>query len=74
VRSGQLVSFPDGDVTALGSVGSGVEIAACGSSHIYGTLRGSGNRAARIFCSKIEAELLAIAILQHRGRPRLRPT
>jgi septum site-determining protein MinC len=66
VRSGQSVFFPDGDVTVLGSVGSGAEIIAGGSIHIYGTLRGramagmSGNRQARIFCSKIEAELLAI--------------
>jgi septum site-determining protein MinC len=66
VRSGQSVFFPDGDVTVLGSVGSGAEVIAGGSIHIYGTLRGramagmSGNRQARIFCSKIEAELLAI--------------
>jgi septum site-determining protein MinC len=66
VRSGQSVFFPDGDVTVLGSVGSGAEIIAGGSIHIYGTLRGramagmSGNRHARIFCSRIEAELLAI--------------
>jgi len=66
VRSGQSVFFPDGDVTVLGSVGSGAEVIAGGSIHIYGTLRGramagmSGNRQARIFCSRIEAELLAI--------------
>ena len=66
MRSGQSVFFPDGDVTVLGSVGSGAEIIAGGSIHVYGTLRGramagmSGNRQARIFCSKIEAELLAI--------------
>ena len=66
VRSGQSVFFPDGDVTVLGSVGSGAEVIAGGSIHIYGTLRGramagmSGNRQARIFCNKIEAELLAI--------------
>jgi septum site-determining protein MinC len=66
VRSGQSVFFSDGDVTVLGSVASGAEIIAGGSIHIYGTLRGravagvSGNRQARIFCSKIEAELLAI--------------
>jgi septum site-determining protein MinC len=66
VRSGQSVFFPDGDVTVLGSVGSGAEIIAGGSIHVYGTLRGramagmSGNRQARIFCTKIEAELLAI--------------
>src|SRR5262245_37682495 len=66
VRSGQSVIFPDGDVTVLGSVGSGAEIVAGGSIHVYGTLRGramagvNGNPAARIFCHKIEAELLAI--------------
>jgi septum site-determining protein MinC len=66
IRSGQSVVFTDGDVTVLGSVGSGAEIVAGGSIHIYGTLRGramagaSGNPRARIFCHKIEAELLAI--------------
>jgi septum site-determining protein MinC len=66
VRSGQSVVFPDGDVTVLGSVGSGAEIVAGGSIHIYGALRGramagvNGNSAARIYCQKIEAELLAI--------------
>jgi len=66
VRSGQSVVFPDGDVTILGSVGSGAEIVAGGSIHVYGTLRGramagvNGNSAARIYCQKIEAELLAI--------------
>jgi septum site-determining protein MinC len=66
VRSGQSIIFADGDVTVLGSVGSGAEIVAGGSIHIYGTLRGramagvNGNSAARIYCQKIEAELLAI--------------
>jgi septum site-determining protein MinC len=66
VRSGQSVLFAEGDVTVLGSVGSGAEIVAGGSIHIYGTLRGramagvDGNATARIFCQKIEAELLAI--------------
>ncbi|MGE0749939.1 MAG: septum site-determining protein MinC [Variibacter sp.] len=66
VRSGQSIVFADGDVTVLGSVGSGAEIVAGGSIHIYGTLRGramagvNGNSAARIYCQKIEAELLAI--------------
>jgi septum site-determining protein MinC len=66
VRSGQSVIFAEGDVTVLGSVGSGAEIVAGGSIHVYGTLRGramagvNGNSAARIFCQKIEAELLAI--------------
>ena len=66
VRSGQSVVFADGDITILGSVGSGAEIVAGGSIHIYGALRGramagvNGNANARIFCNKIEAELLAI--------------
>lgn len=66
VRSGQTIYFPDGDVSVLGSVGSGAEIVAGGSIHIYGTLRGramagsTGDGRARIFCQKIEAELLAI--------------
>jgi septum site-determining protein MinC len=67
VRSGQSIFFPNGDVTVLGSVASGAEIVAGGSIHVYGALRGramagasGGNRQARIFCSKIEAELLAI--------------
>lgn len=66
VRSGQSVVFVDGDVTVLGSVGSGAEIVAGGSVHIYGTLRGramagaNGNSRARIFCHRVEAELLAI--------------
>jgi septum site-determining protein MinC len=66
VRSGQSVIFPEGDVTVVGSVASGAEIIAGGSVHIYGTLRGRalagsvGNASARIFCRKLEAELLAI--------------
>lgn len=66
VRSGQSIIFPEGDVTVVGSVSSGAEIVAGGSIHIYGTLRGramagiNGNSAARIYCQKIEAELLAI--------------
>ena len=66
VRSGQSIVFPDGDVTVLGAVSSGAEIVAGGSIHIYGALRGramagvNGNSAARIYCQKIEAELLAI--------------
>ncbi|WP_338829570.1 septum site-determining protein MinC [Bradyrhizobium sp. 27S5] len=66
VRSGQSIVFAEGDVTVLGSVGSGAEVVAGGSIHVYGTLRGramagiNGNSAARIFCQRIEAELLAI--------------
>ena len=66
VRSGQSIVFMEGDVTVLGSVGSGAEIVAGGSIHIYGTLRGramagvNGNSSARIYCQRLEAELLAI--------------
>lgn len=66
VRSGQRIVFTEGDITVLGSVGSGAEIVAGGSIHVYGTLRGramagiNGNAAARIYCQKIEAELVAI--------------
>jgi len=66
IRSGQSVFHPHGDVIVLGSVGSGSEIIAGGSVHIYGALRGRafagvmGNPNARIFCQKNEAELLAV--------------
>jgi septum site-determining protein MinC len=66
IRSGQSVVNIDGDITVLGSVGSGAEIIAGGSIHIYGTLRGlamagaGGNARARIFCHRFEGELLAI--------------
>ena len=66
ISSGQSVFHPDGDVIVLGSTGSGSEIIAAGSIHVYGTLRGrafagaAGNADARIFCRKNEAELLAI--------------
>src|SRR4051794_12385627 len=66
VRSGQTVEFPDGDVTVIGSVGSGAEIIAGGSIHVYGTLRGralagtAGDGTARIFCRPVEARLSPI--------------
>jgi septum site-determining protein MinC len=66
VRSGQSIFFPEGDVTVVGSVASGAEVVAGGSIHVYGTLRGramagtTGVPAARIFCRRLEAELIAI--------------
>lgn len=66
VRSGQAIEFPEGDVTVIGSVGSGAEIVAGGSIHVYGTLRGraiagvAGDGSARIFCQNLQAELLSI--------------
>lgn len=67
VRSGQTIYHPHGDIIVLGAVSSGAEVVAGGSIHIYGALRGramagaNGDRRARIFCRKIEAELLAIS-------------
>ena len=70
VRSGQSVTHTAGDVTIVGSVASGSEVIAGGSIHVYGALRGraiagllgpgpNGTRP-RIFCSRLQAELLAI--------------
>ena len=65
VRSGQSLMF-EGDITVVGSVASGAEVVAGGSIHIYGTLRGRaaagsmGDDSARIFCRRLEAELIAV--------------
>jgi septum site-determining protein MinC len=84
VRSGQSIIYPQGDVTIIGHIASGAEVIAGGSIHVYGALRGRaiagsvGNQNARIFCGKLEAELLAIDGLyrtademepEFRGRP-----
>ena len=66
VRSGQSIVFEEGDITIVGSVGSGAEVIAGGSIHIYGPLRGRAiaglktGAAARIFCRKLEAELVGV--------------
>lgn len=66
IRSGQSVVFAKGDVTVIGSVASGAELVAGGSIHVYGTLRGraiaglSSGAHARIFCRRMDAELVAI--------------
>ena len=66
VRSGQSIVFAEGDVTVIGSVASGAEIAAGGTIHVYGAMRGravaglGGNRNARILCKRMHAELIAI--------------
>ncbi len=66
VRSGQTIYYPEGDVTVVGSIASGADVVAGGSIHIYGTLRGRafagahGETQARIFCRRLEAELLAV--------------
>ncbi|WKE64403.1 septum site-determining protein MinC [Gallaecimonas kandeliae] len=67
VRSGQQLYAKDRDLIILGSVGAGAEVIADGCIHIYGNLRGraiagaAGDTQARIFCRKLEAELVSIA-------------
>lgn len=66
IRSGQCIQHMQGDVVILGAVSSGAEIVAAGSIHVYGILRGraiagvGGKSDARIFASRMEAELLAL--------------
>ncbi|MGA0605590.1 septum site-determining protein MinC [Phenylobacterium sp. VNQ135] len=66
VRSGQSVVFEDGDVTIVGAVGSGAEVIAGGSIHIYGPLRGRAiaglktGPQARVFCRRLEAEMVGV--------------
>jgi septum site-determining protein MinC len=66
VRSGQSVVFEEGDVTIVGAVASGAEVIAGGSIHVYGALRGraiaglKAGQGARIFCSRLEAEMVGV--------------
>jgi septum site-determining protein MinC len=66
VRSGQSIVCLEGDVTIVGSVASGAEVIAGGSIHVYGALCGRAiagatiGPKAQIFCSRMEAELIAI--------------
>lgn len=66
VRSGQSVVHEAGDVIVMGAVASGAEVVAGGSIHVYGALRGraiAGLKAgpsSRIFCRKLEAELVGV--------------
>ena len=67
VRAGTQVYAQDGDLIVLAAVNSGAECIADGNIHVYGPLRGralagaSGNPSARIFCEKLDAELISIA-------------
>lgn len=67
LRSGQQVYFPEGNLVILQHTSAGSEILAGGSVHVYGSLRGrvlagiGGDTSARIFCQKLEAELVSIA-------------
>ncbi len=67
VRSGTQVYAEGGDLLVLAAVSPGAEVIADGHVHIYGALRGraiagaQGDREARIFVSKLEAELVSVA-------------
>jgi septum site-determining protein MinC len=67
VRAGQQIYAEDGDLIALAPVSPGAEVAADGHVHIYSRLRGrahagvKGDPDARIFCHKLEAQLVSVA-------------
>jgi len=67
LRSGQVVYAEGRDAVALAAVHAGAELMADGNIHVYGPLRGralagaSGSEEARIFCQKLEADLISIA-------------
>ena len=67
VRSGQQVYARGRDLTVAAAVGSGAEVIADGSIHVYGRLSGralagaQGDTAARIYCQDFQAELVSIA-------------
>jgi septum site-determining protein MinC len=66
VRSGQLVYARANDLIVLAPVNPGAQLMADGNIHVYGPLRGravagvAGARDARIFCQRLEAELVGI--------------
>ena len=67
VRGGQVIHARENDLVVLAPVNPGAQVIADGHLHIYATLRGravagaGGLPGARIFCQKLEAELVAIA-------------
>ena len=67
VRSGTQIYARGTDLVVTASVSPGAEIVADGNIHVYGPLRGralagaSGDTDARIFCSRLEAELVSVA-------------
>lgn len=67
VRSGQQIYARQGNLVVLAPVSHGAELLADGHIHVYGNLRGralagvNGDKTARIFCQKLEAELVSIA-------------
>jgi septum site-determining protein MinC len=67
VRSGTQIYARGGDLVVTAAVSPGAELVADGNIHVYGALRGralagaSGDTEARIFCTRLEAELVSIA-------------
>ena len=67
LRAGQIVYAEARDAIALAAVNSGAELIADGNIHVYAPLRGralagaGGNEHARIYCQKLEADLVSIA-------------
>jgi septum site-determining protein MinC len=67
VRGGQVIYAQRSDLVVLAPVNPGAEVIADGHVHIYATLRGraiagaQGYTEARIFCQRLEAELVAVA-------------
>jgi septum site-determining protein MinC len=67
VRSGTQIYARGTDLVVTAPVSPGAEIIADGNIHVYGVLRGralagaSGDVEARIFCTRLEAELVSIA-------------
>jgi len=67
VRSGTQIYARGADLVVTAAVSPGAEIIADGNIHVYGPLRGralagaGGDVDARIFCSRLEAELVSIA-------------
>jgi septum site-determining protein MinC len=67
VRSGTQIYARGADLVVTAPVSPGAELIADGNIHVYGVLRGralagaDGDVEARIFCSRLEAELVSIA-------------
>lgn len=67
VRSGAQIYARGADLIVTASVSAGAELIADGHIHVYGTLRGraiagaQGDSEARIFCKRLEAELISVA-------------
>jgi septum site-determining protein MinC len=66
IRSGQVVYAEKTDLIVLAAVNPGAQLIADGNIHVYAALRGralagaQGYADARIFCQRLEAELIAI--------------